>query len=174
MTSDWATINQVTDDVIITVGIAVLIARQFIWRSAELHSMLRLPFLVIIAGFVYLAFEFWGGFRWAPGDWFIVGELALVALTGTAMGHVTRFRTDQERLEYKLTAAGLGLWAVFIGLRVSTFYLAAAFGANMTDATGLILLSFGANRLAAVLVVRRRARNLLEIVPQNQPAAATS
>jgi hypothetical protein len=161
VTVDWGTIDQVADDVIVTVGIAILIVRQFIWRSAELRRMLRLPAIIMAVGLGYLVIELWGGFRWVPGDWLIAGELALVALTGTAMGRVTRFRTDQGGLQYKLTTPGLALWAVFIGIRVGMFYLAGALGANLTDQTGLILLSFGVNRLAAAVVVRRRARRLL-------------
>jgi len=161
MSWDWGAINQVADDVLITVGITILIVRQFIWRSAELHHMLRLPVVIVGAGIVYLVIELSSGFRWVPGDWFIVGELALVAMTGTAMGHVTRFRSDREHLQYKLTATGLWLWLAFLVIRIGSFYLAAAFGANLAGLTGLILLSFGVNRFAAIVVVRRRTRDML-------------
>ncbi len=33
----WSAVNQVADYVTITVGIAALIIRQFIWRSTDLH-----------------------------------------------------------------------------------------------------------------------------------------
>ncbi len=162
---DWGVANQVVDDVIITVGIAVLIVRQFIWRSTHLHRMLRLPVVIIVVGLVYLVIELWGGFRWVPADWIIIGELLLVAVTGTIMGYVTRFRTLDEHLQYKLNPAGVWLWALFMLIRVGSFYLASALGANLTEATGLILLSFGANRLAAIVVVRRRARRILASAP---------
>lgn len=165
MSWDWGTINQALDDVIITVGIAILIVRQFLWRSAELNRMLRVPVLIIAVGIGYLVVELWSGFRWVTGDWMIVGELLLVAVTGTAMGYVTRFRADEEHLQYKLTAAGLWLWFLFIGIRLGSFSLATALGANLADVTGIILVSFGVNRLAAILVVRRRARALLEEEP---------
>lgn len=74
------------------------------------------------------------------------------------MGHVTRFRTVDEHLQYKLNTAGLWLWGLFVGIRVGSFYLASALGASLADATGLVLPSFGVNRLAAILVVGRRAR----------------
>lgn len=165
MTWDWAVANQVLDDVILTVGIAVLIGRQFIWRSTQLHKMLRLPGAILAAGLAYLFVELWGGFRWVPADWIIVGELLMVAVTGTIMGHVTRFRTVDDHLQYKLSATGIWLWALFIVIRIGSFLLASAVGANLADATGLILLSFGANRLAAVLVVRRRAEGILASRP---------
>ncbi|MDJ0356645.1 hypothetical protein [Paenarthrobacter sp. PH39-S1] len=158
---DWGDIGQTTDNVIIIAGIAVLIFRQFIWRSAELHRMLRLPMIIIAVGITYLIVELWGGFHWVPGDWLIIGELALVSITGTAMGYVTRFRTVDGHLQYRLTAAGIGLWAAFIAIRVGSFVLASMLGANLTDATGLILLSFGVNRLAAITVVRRRVQQIL-------------
>jgi len=157
MAVDWSAINQIADDVIITVGIAVLIIRQFIWRSAELHRMLRLPVLIIGAGIGYLVFQIWGGFAWVPADWLIVAELGLVAITGTAMGYATHFRQTDGRLQYRLTWAGIILWAIFVAIRVGDFVLASTLGANLADATGLILLSFGVNRLAAILVVRHRA-----------------
>ncbi|MFT4306880.1 MAG: hypothetical protein QM604_08320 [Microbacterium sp.] len=164
---DWGVANQVVDDVIITVGIAVLIVRQFIWRSTQLHRMLRLPVVIIAAGLVYLVFELWGGFRWAPADWIIIGELLVVAVTGTIMGYVTSFRTVDEHLQYKLSPVGVWLWALFILIRVGSFYLASTLGANLPEATGLILLSFGTNRLAAIVVVRRRAEKILASAPRH-------
>ncbi|HUR94306.1 MAG TPA: hypothetical protein VMY76_06970, partial [Gemmatimonadales bacterium] len=168
MSWDWAAVNQTADDALVVVGIAVLIARQFIWRPAQLHRMLRLPLILIGAGMAYLVVELSDeGFRWVPGDRVILGELALVALTGTAMGYVTRFRTYQDHLQYKLTAPGIGLWLIFVAIRIGSLYLAAALGANLGDTTGLILLSFGLNRLAAVLIVRRRARDALASAPHD-------
>jgi hypothetical protein len=162
---NWGAANQILDDVIIAAGIIILIIRQFIWRSTQLHRMLRLPVVIIGAGLVYLAVELWGGFRWVEADWIIIGELALVTVTGTIMGLVTRFRTTNAQLHYKLSTPGVWLWGLFIMIRVGSFYLASALGANLAGATGLILLSFGANRLAAILVVRKRARSLLAIEP---------
>lgn len=106
------------DDVIITIGIAALVA----------------------------------------ADWLILAELALVAVTGTAMGYVTHFRSAGSRLQYRLTGVGLILWAAFVAIRVGNFGLANLLGANLAEATGLILLSFGVNRWAAIAVVRRRAK----------------
>lgn len=153
---DWGTVNHILDDAIISVGIIILIVRQFVWRSTQLRRMLRLPVAIVGAGLVYLVIELGGGFRWVAVDWIIIGELVLVAMTGTVMGVVTRFRTVNGHLQYKLSAAGVGLWALFIVIRIGAFCLASALGANLADATGIILLSFGANRLAAILVVRRR------------------
>ncbi|WP_434619470.1 hypothetical protein [Arthrobacter sp. A5] len=165
---DWRAINSTLDDVSITVGIAIMIVRQFIWRSAQLHRMMRLPLIVICLGIVYLVSELWEGFRWVLGDWLIVGELVLVSITGTAMGFVTRFRTAGANLQYRLTGIGLILWGVFIAIRIGFFTLAELLGANLLYATGLILLSFGVNRLAAILVVRRRTREILN--PNRGPA----
>jgi hypothetical protein len=158
---DWGAINQIADNAFITIGIGVLIVRQFIWRSAQLHRMLRLPVLIIVAGFILLITELWGGFDWLPADWFIVAELGLVAVTGTAMGYVTQFRTVESGLQYRLTGIGLALWGVFIVIRIGFFALASIFGANLLAATGLILLSFGVNRVAAITIIRRRARDLI-------------
>lgn len=158
---DWGAINQIADDAIITAGIAVLIIRQFIWRSARLDRMLRMPVIVIGAGIVYLVIELSAGFAWVPADWLIIAELGLVAITGTAMGYATHFREVNDQLQYRLTWIGVILWAVFVAVRIGNFALASILGANLAAATGLILLSFGINRLAAIAVVRRRALSLL-------------
>lgn len=169
---DWSEINRVSDDVLVAVGGVVLVVRQFLWRSAELHRMLRLPVVLVAVALAYLAVELRSGFRWVPGDWVVVGELALVALTGTAMGHVTRFSAERGQLRYRLTVPGLWLWAGFVAIRLGSYGLASALGADLADATGLILLSFAVNRLAAVLVVRRRAEEILATVV-SRPAEAT-
>ncbi|GAB3362809.1 hypothetical protein [Amycolatopsis echigonensis] len=140
------------DDVLIVVAVGILIVRQFQWRSAEPRRMLLMPLLLIAVGLVYLGFEVRGLQR---ADWLLVGELVLVAGTGAAMGCVTRFRRAGG-LQYRLTGAGIVLWAVFLAIRIGSFALAGVLGAQLLDATGLILVSFGVNRLAASLVVRRR------------------
>lgn len=163
MTWNWIDINQGVDDVVITAGIGVLIVRQFLWRSAQTRRMLRIPTLIIAAGIVYLIFQLWGGVDWRAPDWLIVAELLLVAFTGTAMGYVTHFRRVGDQIQYRLTKIGIFLWALFIVVRIANFALADALGANLADATGLILLSFGINRLAAILVVRRRLVRVREV-----------
>ena len=160
MTPDWGSINQVADEAIVTVGISVLIVRQFVWRSADFSRMLRMPAVLIAVGLVSLAFEVGDGVQWVAADALLVGELLLVAATGTAMGHVTRFRIAERRVQYRLSTSGIGLWAAFVGIRVGIFLLANALRANLAGATGLILLSFGVNRLAAILVVRRRGEDV--------------
>lgn len=168
---DWSVINQVLDEVAVTVGVVVLIVRQSQWRSADLHRMLRLPAIIVALGLVLTATELRNGFAWAPGDWVIIGEFALVAVTGMIMGTVTRFRRRQGELQYRLTTAGLWLWVLFIAIRVGSFVLAAGLGAQLADATGIILLSFGLNRLAAVVVVRRRIeQNRIEHGGLGQPS----
>lgn len=103
------------DDVLIAVVVGFLIVRQFQWRSAEPRRMLLMPLLVIAVGLVYLGFELGEGFQRA--DWLLAGELVLVAGTGTAMGCVTRFR-QADGLQYRLTGAGIVLWALFLVIRI--------------------------------------------------------
>ena len=50
---------------------------------------------------------------------------------------------------------GLDRLALLMVIRVGIFALAARFGAPLPETTGAILLSFGINRLASALVVRR-------------------
>lgn len=173
MGGDWAAINQIVDAVLIALGIGVLIVRQFLWRTAQLSRMLRMPALVIAMGLVYLVVELRSGFHWVAADWLVVAELAMVAITGTMMGYATRFRVKSGRLQYRLTGIGVLLWAVFVAVRVANFALAGALGADLGEATGLILLSFGINRLAAILIVRYRATSIVtEAVPDDAPIEA--
>jgi hypothetical protein len=159
-------INTIADDLIIAVGIAVLIIRQFLWRSADLARMLRMPVVVIGAGIVYLRVELRHGFVWSATEWLVLAELVLVAITGTIMGHVTRFRRVEGGVQYRLTRPGVLLWAAFVAIRVGGFALAHLLGARLLETTGMILVSFGANRLAASLVVRRRADTLITPSPE--------
>jgi hypothetical protein len=102
--------------------------------------MLLMPAIVIAAGLLYLVVELRAGFEWIAADWLIVAELGMVAITGTAMGYTTRFRNKGDWLQYRLTRIGVFLWAVFVAIRVGNFWLAGTLGANIADATGLILL----------------------------------
>ncbi|WP_375401633.1 hypothetical protein [uncultured Amnibacterium sp.] len=154
---NWGGINQAADTVLIVAGVGVLIVRQFIWRSADPARMLTPPVLIMAAGLVSLVIEVHSGLHWTTADIVVLGELVLVAATGTAMGHVTRFRAHEGQVQYKLTANGVVLWAAFIVIRLASLSLAFLLGATAADTTGLILISFGVNRLAATLVVRRRA-----------------
>lgn len=158
----WSALGTIADDVLITLGVVIIVVRQFRWRSAEVRRMLRLPLIIIVAGAGYLGFELVTGLRWVEADWVVAADLTLVTVTGLAMGWATTFRTAADRLQYRLTALGIGLWVVFLAIRVGSFYFATVVGANLADATGFILLSFGLNRLAATTVVRRRAQQLLE------------
>ena len=118
--------------------------------------MLRLPLALVGLGVAMTAVESIRT-RWVTADWLLVGELLLVAATGTVMGRATRFRSGADGLKYRLRASGLLLWFAFLGIRLGVFALAARLGADILSASGLVLLSFGVNRLAATLVVRRRA-----------------
>lgn len=152
--------TEVVDDLLITAGIGVLIVRQFIWRTAELSRMLWMPAIAVAAGLAYLVVELRAGFHWVGADWLVVAELAMVAITGTVIGYATRFRKNRDRLQYRLTGLGLLPWVVFVAVRVGNFWLAGTLGADLADTSGLILLSFGVNRLTAITVVRHRAKAL--------------
>lgn len=163
----FAEVNAIADDLLVGAGVTVLIVRQFLWRSAEMHRMLRMPVIVIGAGVVYLVIELRHRLVWSSADWLVFAELLLVAITGTIMGYVTRFRTVEGRLQYRLTRPGLALWAAFVGIRIGSFALAHLIGAHLLETTGMILVSFGANRLAASLVVRHRAGDLINDMTSN-------
>lgn len=153
------------DDALVGVAILLLVVRQFCWRTADPASILKLPVIVLVAGFGWLVWEIATG---EPLTLLTAGafaaELVLVSATGTVMGIATRMRDAGGALRYKLTAWGILLWAVFLGARIGSFVVAYRLGAHLLETTPAIMISFGANRLASSLVVRRRL-----LVPAGQP-----
>ena len=152
---DWKSLDSAVTDVLVLAGVAVLIVRQFVWRPADPRRILRTPLAVLGAGAVLTVVQLHVG-RWEAADWILLAELVLVAMTGAALGSVTRFRGTGADVRYRPTGPGLALWLGFIGIRAASFALASALGADVGGASGLVLLSFGVNRLGASLVVRRR------------------
>lgn len=167
----WGVVNGDLGTAVIVIGVAVLIVRQFVWRSAERGRLLRPPIVFVLLGLMGLIFEVGHGLRLVPADWLIAGELTLVACTGIAMGLVTRFRRQGDRLQYRLTRPGLLLWAIFVVVRLAVLAGAASLGAALPSTSGVILLTFGVNRLAAALVVDHRVRTGTRIDTEPSPGA---
>jgi hypothetical protein len=90
-------------------------------------------------------------------------ELLLVAATGTLMGTRYRFRDAPAGQQCRLNRSGVVLWAVFVCIRVAALILAAQLGAKFLETTGAVLMSFATNRLAASLVVQRRAQQRIRV-----------
>lgn len=154
----WSAFLDVADDVIVVLGILFLIVRQFLWRDARAHRLLRLPVIVIDLGIVLVVWNVIQGEVFTDLDALMLfAELVLVAATGSIMGRSTVFRRVQGLLQYKLNRWAIALWALFIAIRVGSFLLAAHLGAHVLETSGAILISFGGNRLASSLVVLRRA-----------------
>lgn len=145
------------DTFLITVGIGFLIVRRFFWRPADPEKLLRFPVYLIGIGVVWTIWEVVKG---EPLTLLAVAiacaEIALVSLTGAAMGSMTQFRKRNGVLSYRLAPYGLVLWGVFIAIRIGSFVLAGKIGASLLDTNSAIMISFGINRLANSLVLRRR------------------
>lgn len=149
------------DDILIGAGIAFLIVRQFMWRAADPARLLLMPVIIVIYGIGSVTWDILHGERLKIVDLVVfIVELALVGCTGTVMGVRTRFRRRGQALQYKLDAWGVALWAIFIAIRIGSFLLAAQLDAHALETTGAILISFGANRLASSITVRRRVKAL--------------
>jgi len=145
------------DRIVVSVGIVVLIARQFRWRVADPQTILRFPLALIGIGALTFIQQIFGSVPLtARTVALLAAELALVGLLGTTMGWLMQFRVADAGWRYRLSPRGIVLWALFVAIRVGIFALAARFGAPLLETTGAILLSFGLNRLASALVVRRR------------------
>ena len=146
------------EDIAVGCGIAYLIVRQFRWRDLVPSRMLTLPLILLVCGVIDVLWSAWSGSPITGRDaGVLAAELVLVAITGSVMGWATVYRINGDRLQYRLTRAGIALWAVFVGIRVCSFALAAHLHAHLLESSGAIVVSFGVNRLACSLVVRRRA-----------------
>ena len=169
----WSTINATVDDLAVLAGVAWMIARQFTWRP--LAGAVWIPVLLVAAGTAVIAIELiLGRLVVHPVDGAMAAaELLLVALTGTAMGCRYRFRDSPEshRRQLRLDRSGLLLWAVFLAVRLGSVLLARAVGAHLVETTGAILISFGTNRLVAMLVAQHRDRRDGTVGPARREAA---
>lgn len=151
------TVGSLFDTLVVTLGIGLLIVRQFLWREADPQKILRFPLAIVGIGVVALGWEIVARAALTPLTFMLLGaEVALVCLTGSAMGMLTELRESTGRLHHRLSRSGVVLWAVFVAIRVGSFLLADRFGAHLLETTGAILVSFGINRLASSLVVRRK------------------
>jgi hypothetical protein len=146
------------DDVLIAAGITWLIARQFWWR--DVAGLLRLPLILLVVGGCSIGADLLshGEHISSIGVTLLVAELLLVATTGAVMGTRYQFRTTCAETQCRLDATGLLLWAVFLGIRISSLILASQVGAKLLESTGVVLVSFATNRLAASVLVLRRAQ----------------
>jgi len=145
------------DRIAVVVGIAVLIVRQFRWRKADPRTILRFPLALVGIGVLTVAQELVTGTALtARAVALFAAELALVGLLGATMGRLMQFRADPAGWRYRLSPRGIALWALFVAIRIGAFALAARLGVPLLETTGAIVLSFGLNRLASTLVVRRR------------------
>jgi hypothetical protein len=157
-----AVLNPTLDHVLVTAGIVWLIARQFTWR--DVSDLLRWPVLLLAFGAISATLGVLHGERISlSGAAVFAAELLLVAATGTLMGTRYRFRDAPAGQQCRLNRSGVVLWAVFVCIRVAALILAAQLGAKFLETTGAVLMSFATNRLAASLVVQRRAQQRIRV-----------
>ena len=137
--------------------LALLVLRQFQWKAASEARLLRLPAILILAGVVEFCVSL---FRGEALTWEAIGaltvELVLVSTIGLIMGRLSILRVLDGQSFYRLTRIGILLWALFLAVRIGSFALARVMGIHILETTGVILISFGLNRLASALVIRRR------------------
>ena len=144
-----------------TVGIvfllALLVLRQFQWKAASEARLLRLPAILILAGVVELCINL---IRGEILTWDAIGalavELILVSTIGLIMGRMSILRVLDGQSFYRLTRIGILLWALFLVVRIGSFASASVMDIHILETTGVILISFGLNRLASALILRRR------------------
>lgn len=145
------------DSLLATAGIAVLIARQFFWRRTDPARLLKFPLVIVAVGLVWMSWDLAHGAVLSRLALVVVGaEAALVFLTGVAMGLMTQLRRRGSVLSARLAPAGVGLWGIFLAVRIASFVVAGRAGVHLLDTAGAIMLSFGINRLASAAVLKTR------------------
>lgn len=150
-------VRSTAETVAIVCLLVVLVLRQFQWKTASAARLLRLPAILILVGTVGLGRNLSGGETLTRGAIGILTvELVLVSVIGVIMGRLSMLRAIEGQEFYRQSSIGILLWALFLLVRIGSFALARAFGIHILETTGVILISFGLNRLASALVIRRR------------------
>ncbi len=159
------------DALFVTVGIALLIVRQFLWRTADPRKILQLPLAILGIGIVSLGWDIAHGLTLTGRTLVVIAaEIALVSLTCVVMGWGTQLARRAGQLAYRLSRPGILLWALFIGIRVGSFVVAARMNVHLLETTGAILISFGFNRLLSSLVVMSKVRRYRSVESTANPA----
>lgn len=154
-------LQYIAEIVLALVVIGFIGVRQMQWRPIVESRLWRQPLLLAVVG-VFLIARGPGVTTLSTGEVaLLVVEAAVSVGIGVAMGAITRFRpldtpTESARLESSIGAIGLVLWAVYILVRIGFGIWTAYSGSAALDATGVILVMIGLNRIGRATVLATR------------------
>ena len=178
-----------SSDVLIRTVLIVLVVgwicyRQTQWRAVVIPRMWRTALVLAVIGAVQIA----GSTSLGTVSGFDVGvmavEIAISLGVGAVMGYIAHFRpvTDQALAAWAAKGGGrngnagsgalapvvesrtgwwgIGLWIVFIAVRIGMDVWAGAAGSQLATTAGAILIVVAANRAARTLVFMARIERM--------------
>jgi hypothetical protein len=148
--------------IVLVLGIVVFIGvRQLRWSPIVESRLWRQPVILALVG-VFVIYRSLGTATPDVADVALLVVEAVISIgIGCAMGGITRFRplaqpTETARLESSSGRIGLVLWIVYILIRIGFGVWTAYSGSEVLDATGVILVMIGLNRLGRASVLATR------------------
>jgi len=144
-------------EIIAVIGIiGYIIFRQVQGEPLRGKRAVVLPAILTVVG--YLNLRSGGGTHLSHADiaWLAAGVAGSVAI-GLAFGAITRLESRDGYLWAQLPLRGLWLWGALVAWRVVIIVLATGMHAHIAASAATLLLSLGANRLAAAAVIVPRA-----------------
>jgi hypothetical protein len=148
-------------------------ARQLTWRPVTVSRMWRMPLVLGAIGVLQLVDVSHGRPLSGLDIAVLLIELVVSLGVGSAMGLLARFRvaTAAERTNVSAPAEfesrtgwlGLGLWVVFIAVRVGIDLWAGSAGSVVATATGVIFVMIAANRAARTAVFSLRIARMVPV-----------
>ena len=153
-------------NVLIPIALVIFIGvRQVRWSPLAEGSIWRFPIIIGIIGVAALSTTKSASALTSMDVALLAVEIALSIGFGCVMGLLTRVRalavvTEKARFESSAGWLGLGLWIVFIGIRVAFGLWAGQSGSAFGATTGVILIMVAINRAARGAVMATRLSRL--------------
>jgi hypothetical protein len=165
--------------------------RQLQWKAVSVGRMWRFVVILAAVGFFQLATSTSHAALSGLDFGLLAIELVISLGVGSIMGAIAIFRpvSDQTEAAYAARADrrgrpsepvdfesrtgwwGIGLWIVFILVRIGMDVLAGQAGSQLASSMGVILLAVAANRTARILVMTARLERLRSVATLPQRTA---
>ncbi len=150
---------------LIALIIVLVLARSLTWRSVRPGKLYLLPAILGVVGLGLVGqtvASLGGGWRPSTTDVAVlVGELAVAALAGWAMGRLSVFRTVDGVVSSRLRAGGAAVFLGFVAVRVLAALLATTIGGTAALLSATALLMIAVVKLVQGVVVSGRCRQHL-------------
>lgn len=184
-------IQLVVNGLLIVILIGYIAFRQLTWRAIDPARMWRMPAILALIGLVTISSTTKVHLLTPTDIAFILIDIVISFGIGALMGVIATIRPmsssaieayrqqqlarDSGRsrnrrpigvvtLETRTGWLGLGLWVVFVAVRIGIDTLAGYAGSAFVASTGMILIAVAANRAARIAVISYRASRVSAVV----------